>query len=66
MVQIEILTSCRVNLYKFDILAQVELPRLPLIWEGLNQYDLSQGAKDVLMALWRKGNSKQNQTYLTK
>ena len=54
------------NLYKFYILAQVELPRLPLIWEGLNQYDLSQSAKDVLVALCRKGNSKQYQTYLTK
>ena len=66
MVQREILTSCRVNLYKFYILAQVELRRLPLIWEGLNQYDLSHSAKDVLMALCRKGNSKQYQTYLTK
>ena len=54
------------NLYKFYILAQVEIPRLPLIWEGLNQYDLSQSAKDVLMALCRKGNSKQYQTDLTK
>ena len=66
MVEREILTSCRVNLYKFYILAQVELRRLPLIWEGLNQYDLSHSAKDVLMALCRKGNSKQYQTYLTK
>ena len=66
MVKREILTSCRVNLYKFYILAQVELPRLPLIWEGLNQYDLSHSAKDVLMALCRKGNSKQYQTYFTK
>jgi len=51
---------------EFYLLAQAELPRLPLIWEGLNQYDLSQSAKDVLMALWRKGNPKQSQTYLTK
>ena len=31
-------------------LSQVELPRLSLIREGLNQYDLSLCAKDMLMA----------------
>ena len=47
-------------------LAQVELPRLSLIREGLNQYELSQFAKDVLMASWREGTSKHYQTHLIK
>ena len=47
-------------------LAQVGLPSLSLIREGLNHYELSQCAKDVLMASLREGNSKQYQTYLTK
>ena len=45
-------------------LAQIEPIRLSLIREGLNKYDLSPGAKDVLMASWREGTSKQYQTYL--
>ena len=44
-------------------LEQAELSRLSLIREGLNQYDLSQDAQDVLMASWREGTSKQYQTY---
>ena len=47
-------------------LAQAEPPRMSLIREGLNKYALSPAAKDVLMASWREGTSKQYHTYLSK
>ena len=39
---------------------------MSLIREGLNKYALSPAAKDVLMASWREGTSKQYHTYLSK
>ncbi len=39
---------------------------LPLIRESLDKYELSPGAKDILMASWRSGTTKQYQTYLRK
>lgn len=37
---------------------------LPLIRERLDKYNLSANAKDVLMASWRKGTTKQYKVYL--
>jgi len=51
---------------KSSNLAQAESPRVSLIREGLNKYALSPAAKDVLMASWREGTSKQYHTYLSK
>ena len=51
---------------KSSDLAQVKPPRMSLIREGLNKYALSLAAKDVLMASWRDGTSKQYHTYLNK
>ena len=45
-------------------LAQTEPPSLSLIMESLGKYNLSSSAKDVLMASWREGSSKQYHTYL--
>ena len=45
-------------------LAQTEPPSLSLIRESLAKYNLSSSAKDVLMASWREGTSKQYHTYL--
>ncbi|CAH3028501.1 unnamed protein product, partial [Porites evermanni] len=45
-------------------LAQTEPPSLSLIRESLGKYNLSSSAKDVLMASWREGTSKQYHTYL--
>ncbi|XP_044166435.1 uncharacterized protein LOC114947296 [Acropora millepora] len=45
-------------------LAQTESPSLSLIRESLAKYNLSSSAKDVLMASWREGTSKQYHTYL--
>ena len=45
-------------------LAQTEPPSLSLIMESLGKYNLSSSAKDVLMASWREGTSKQYHTYL--
>ena len=45
-------------------MAQTEPPSLSLIRESLGKYNLSSSAKDVLMASWREGTSKQYQTYL--
>ena len=45
-------------------LAQTEPPSLSLIRESLGKYNLSSSAKDVLMASWREGTSKQYYTYL--
>ena len=45
-------------------LAQTEPPNLSLIRESLAKYNLSSSAKDVLMASWREGTSKQYHTYL--
>ena len=47
-------------------LAQTESTGLSPIREGLENFHLSSSAKDVLLALWRKGTSKQYQTYLGK
>lgn len=46
------------------ILAQTEPASLSLIRESLGKYNLSSSAKDVLMASWREGTSKQYHTYL--
>ena len=51
---------------KSSDLAPAEPPRMSLIREGLNKYALSPAAKDVLMASWREGTSKQYHTYLGK
>ena len=51
---------------KSSNLAQAEPPCMSLIREGLNKYALSPAAKDVLMASWREGTSKQYHTYLSK
>ena len=51
---------------KSSDLEQAEPPRMSLIREGLNKYALSPAAKDVLMASWREGTSKQYHTYLGK
>jgi len=40
-------------------LAQAESHRMSLITEVLNKYALSPAVKDVLMASWREGTSKQ-------
>ena len=45
-------------------MAQTESPSLSLIRESLAKYNLSSSAKDVLMASWREGTSKQYHTYL--
>ena len=45
-------------------LAQTEPPSLSLIRESLGKYNLSSSAKDVLMASWREGTSKQYHAYL--
>lgn len=45
-------------------MAQTEPPNLSLIRESLAKYNLSSSAKDVLMASWREGTSKQYHTYL--
>ena len=45
-------------------MAQTVLPSLSLIRESLGKYNLSSSAKDVLMASWREGTSKQYHTYL--
>ena len=45
-------------------LAKTPSNDMPLIRQGLDRYELSSGAKDVLMASWRKGTSKQYQSYL--
>ena len=45
-------------------MAQTEPPSLSLIRESLAKYNLSSSAKDVLMASWREGTSKQYHTYL--
>ena len=45
-------------------LAQTEPPSLSLITESLGKYNLSSSAKDVLMASWREGTSKQYHPYL--
>ena len=39
---------------------------MSLIREGLNKYALSPATKDVLIASWREGTSKQHHTYLGK
>ena len=46
--------------------AKTEPSRLPLIRKSLEQYKLSSSAKDILMASWRSGTTKQYQTCLTK
>ena len=51
---------------KSSDLAQAEPPRMSLIRERLNKYALSPTAKEVLMASWRDGTSKQYHTYLNK
>ncbi|XP_015758759.1 PREDICTED: uncharacterized protein LOC107338024 [Acropora digitifera] len=43
---------------------QTEPPSLSLIRESLAKYNLSSSAKDLLMASWREGTSKQYHTYL--
>ena len=45
-------------------MAQTEPLNLSLIRESLAKYNLSSSAKDVLMASWRDGTSKQYHTYL--
>lgn len=45
-------------------LAQTQLSSRSLIRESLAKYNLSSSAKDVLMASWREGTSKQYRTYL--
>ena len=45
-------------------MAQTEPPNLSLIRESLAKYNLSFSAKDVLVASWREGTSKQYHTYL--
>ena len=45
-------------------LAPTEPPNLSLIRKCLGKYNLSSSAKDILMASWRGGTSKQYQTYL--
>ena len=47
-------------------MAQAQSYGFPLIRDRLDNYDLSLSAKEVLMALWRTGTTKQYQTYLTK
>ena len=37
-----------------------------LIWENLEMYDLSNEAKEIIMASWRPGTAKQYKTYLDK
>ena len=37
---------------------------LPLVRESLSRYNLSSSARDILMASWRPGTTKQYQTYL--
>ena len=39
---------------------------LPLVRKSLDRYELSSRAKDILMASWRSGTTKQYQTYLGK
>ncbi|CAB4037819.1 Hypothetical predicted protein, partial [Paramuricea clavata] len=39
---------------------------LPLVREKLERYDLSADAKEIIMASWRPGTSKQYKTYLDK
>ncbi len=45
---------------------QTQSAGVPLIREALNQYNLSENAKSILMASWRTGTTKQYKTYLTK
>ena len=47
-------------------LGQNEPNNLPLVRKSLDQFDLSSDAKDIIMASWRPGTSKQYQTYLNK
>ena len=46
--------------------AQAQSYGLHLIRDSLDNYGPSLSAKEVLMASWRTGNTKQYQTYLTK
>ena len=47
-------------------LAQTKSDGLPLVREKLNLYNLSDKAKDIVIASWRRGNVKQYRTYLKK
>ena len=44
-------------------LGKNESHNMPLIWENLEMYELSNGAKEIIMALWRPGTAKQYKTY---
>ena len=43
---------------------KVEPSRLSLVGEKLNRFDLSDPAKDIILASWRSGTSKQYKSYL--
>ncbi len=45
-------------------MAQNESAHLSLIRQSLDKHDLSSSAKEILMASWRQGTSKQYKTYL--
>ena len=47
-------------------MAETKPHGLSLIWESLDRYALSSKAKDIVVASWRSGTTKQYQTYLRK